>query len=441
MMITKKALSRRTVLRGVGATLALPLFDAMVPAFTPLAKAAGKPPRRFGVVYLPNGVNMQGWTPKTQGNTFDFTPTLKPIEPFKERLVIVSGLDNDRIHGGDHTGAPTKFLTAVPPKQGIGQVEANVSIDQVLARHMGQDTQLPSLEMSLEESYETAGSCSGNGYSCVYSSTISWRDSKTPLPMERNPRAIFERLFGDNETTDANIRLARMRKDRSILDSLIEKVSDLQRDLGANDRAKLTQYTEAVRDVERRIQLVEQQGLKDLPPTDQPPGIPPTFQEHVRLMFDLQLLAYQSDITRIVTFMFGREFSGRAYPEIGMPDAHHPTSHHQNDPDKLAKLQRLNTYQMTQFAYFLEKLRTTPEGDGSLLDHVLLIYGAGMSEGNGHIHKDLPIVLAGGAVGLKGARHIRPLHTPMANLHVTLLDRFGVNVDQWGDSTGTVDGL
>ena len=441
MMITRKALSRRTVLRGVGATLALPLFDAMLPAFTPIARAAGNSPRRFGVVYLPNGLNMKGWTPKSTGSGFEFTPTLKPIETFRDQMVVLSGLDNDRVHGGDHTGAPTKFLTAVPPKQGVGQVEASTSIDQMLAQHMGQDTQLPSLEMSLEESYETAGSCSGNGYSCVYSSTISWRDSTTPLPMERNPRAVFERLFGDSETTDAGVRLARMRKDRSILDSLMDKLATLQHDLGASDRSRLAQYTDAVREVERRIQLVEQQGITELPPIDQPAGIPPSFQEHVRLMFDLQLLAYQSDITRVVTFMFGREFSGRAYPEIGMPDAHHPTSHHQNEPDKLAKLLRLNAYQMEQFAYFLGKMNATPDGDGTLLDHSLLIYGAGMSEGNGHIHKDLPLVLAGGAIGLKGGRHVRSVGTPMGNLHVTLLDKFGVDVDKWGDSTGTVDGL
>ena len=440
MIITKKSLSRRTVLQGMGVTLALPLFDAMVPALTPLLKAAGKPTLRYGVVYLPNGVNMHGWTPKAQGSAFEFTPTLQPLERFRDQILVVSGLDNDRIHGGDHTGAPTKFLTAVPPKQGIGHVEASVSADQILAGHIGSGTQLPSLQMSLE-GYDTAGSCSTNGYSCVYTSTISWRDSKTPLPMERNPRAVFERLFGDSETTDANVRRARARKDRSILDSVLEKVSDLQRGLGAEDRSKLAQYTQAVRDVERRIQVVEQQGLTEVSEVHQPAGIPASFQEHVRLMFDLQLLAFQSDITRVFTFMFGREFSGRSYPEIGMPDAHHPTSHHQNDPDKLAKLQRLNTYQTTQFAYFLDKLQSTPDGDGSLLDHVQLIYGAGMSEGNGHVHRDLPVVLAGGAAGFKNGRHLRPLHTPMANLHVTLLDKFGVPVEQLGDSTGGVEGL
>jgi hypothetical protein len=440
MIVTKRSLSRRTVLRGMGVTLALPILDAMVPALTPIVKAIGKPAVRYGVVYLPNGVNVHGWAPKTQGTDFDFSPTLKPLEPFRSQLLVVSGLDNDRIHGGDHTGAPTKFLTAVPPKQGIGQVEAGVSADQILATHIGTDTPLPSLQISLE-GYDTAGSCSTNGYSCVYTSTISWRDAKTPLPMERNPRAVFERLFGDNETTDSAARLSRARKDRSILDSVTQKVTDLQRGLGSDDRTKLTQYVDAVRDVERRIQLIEQQGDREMPETYQPAGIPNSFQEHVRLMFDLQLLAYQSDITRVFTFMLGREFSGRSYPEIGMPDAHHPTSHHQNDPDKLAKLQRLNTYQATQFAYFLEKLKTTADGDGSLLDHVQLIYGAGMSEGNGHIHRDLPIVLVGGAAGLKGGRHIRPLHTPMANLHVSLLGRLGVPVESLGDSTGIVDGL
>jgi len=378
--------------------------------------------------------------PTGEGSSFEFSPTMKPIERFRDQLVVVSGLDNDRIHGGDHTGASAKFLTAWPPKQGIGQVEAGVSMDQIFAQQLGQDTPLPSLEMSLE-SYETAGSCSGNGYSCVYTSTIAWRNATTPLPMERNPRAVFERLFGDSETTDANVRMARSRKDRSILDSVVEKVSDLQRGLGPADRSKLTQYTDSVRDVERRIQLVEEQGVKELPLTDQPAGIPSSFQEHVRLMYDLQLLAYQSDITRVVTFMYGREFSGRAYPEIGMPDAHHPTSHHQNDPDKLAKLAKLNVYQMQQFEYFLDKLQSTADGDGSLLDHVQPIYGAGMSEGNGHIHKDLPIVLAGRAAGLKGGRHVRPAQQPMGNLLVTLLDKLGAHVDQLGDSNGTLAGL
>jgi Protein of unknown function (DUF1552) len=440
MIVMKKAISRRTMLRGLGTTLALPLLDSMVPAFTALAKTAGKPVPRLGVVYLPNGMNMKGWTPASEGSAYALTPTLKPLEPFRDRVVILSGLDNDRVHGGDHTGAAAKFLTAMPPKQRIGEVEAGISMDQILAQHVGADTQLRSLEMSLE-GYETAGTCSGNGYSCVYVTTIAYRDATTPLPMERNPRAVFERLFGDSETTDPRVRLERSRNDRSILDSVVGKVSDLSRGLGPTDRAKLTQYTEAVRDVERRIQLVEQQGAKELPLTDQPTGVPASFQEHVRLMFDLQVLAYQSDITRVVTFMLGREFSGRAYPEIGMPEAHHPTSHHQNDSEKLEKLLRLNLYQMTQFAYFLGKLAATPDGDGSMLDHVQLIYGAGMSDGNSHLHKDLPIVLAGGGAGLKTGRHVRSLHTPMANLHMTLLDRLGAHVDKLGDSTGSVDGL
>ena len=440
MMITKKALPRRTVLRGLGAALALPLLDSMVPAFTPLVKTAALPTRRLGVVYVPNGVNMRGWVPTVEGSAFEFPATLKPIEHFRDRLLVVSGLDNDRIHGGPHTGASTKFLTAMPPKQGIGQVEASVSMDQILAQHHGEETRLASLELGLE-SYETTGSCSNDGYSCVYTSTISWRNATTPLPMEHNPRAVFERLFGDSETTDSRIRTARMQKDRSILDSVRETVSDLERGLGASDRAKLTQYVDAVRDVERRIQRVEAQDAVELPATGQPVGVPASFQDHARLMFDLQLLAYQSDITRVVTFMFGREFSGRAYPEVGVPDAHHPTSHHQNNPEKLAKLLKINAHHMAQFAYFLDRLSSTPDGDGSLLDHVQLMYGAGMSEGNGHIHRDLPLVLIGGAAGLKGGRHIRPLHTPMGNLLVTLLDKLGAHVDRLGDSTGTVEGI
>jgi hypothetical protein len=440
MMITKKALPRRTVLRGIGATLALPLLDGMVPAFTAFAKTAANPTRRFGVVYLPNGVNMSGWTPTAEGSAFELTSTLQPIARYRDRMLVLSGLDNDRIHGGPHTGASTKFLTAAPPKQGIGQVEAGISMDQILAQRFAEETPLASLELGLE-SYETAGSCSGDGYSCVYTSTIAWRNATTPLPMEHNPRAVFERLFGDSETTDARVRAARRQKDRSILDSVRETTSDLERTLGPGDRAKLAQYMEAVRDVERRIQLVEAQGAQELPPIDQPVGVPQSFQDHARLMFDLQLLAYQSDITRVVTFMLGREFSGRAYPEAGVPDAHHPTSHHQNDPAQLAKLLKINAYHMTQFAYFLDRLQATPDGDGSLLDHVQLIYGAGMSEGNGHIHKDLPLVLIGGAADIKGGRHIRSVGTPMGNLLVTLLNKLGAPVDQLGDSTGTVDGL
>lgn len=440
MIITRKTISRRTVLRGVGTALALPLLDSMIPPLTALGRTAAKPTPRLGVVYLPNGVNMSGWTPTTEGSDFELTPILKPLEPFRNRMLVLSGLDNDRVHGGDHTGAATKFLTASPPKQKVGEVEAGVSMDQILAQQVGRQTPLPSLEMSLE-GYESAGTCSGNGYSCVYVSTIAYRDATTPLPMERNPRAVFERLFGDSETTDSEAQRARARRDRSILDSVTEKVSSLTRELGATDRTKLSQYLEAVRDVERRIQIVEAREPGDLPVTGQPVGVPATFQEHVRMMFDLQLLAYQGDVTRVATLMFGREFSGRAYPEIGMSEAHHPTSHHQNDPNNLAKLLKLNVYQMTQFAYFLEKLANTPDGDGSLLDHVQLIYGAGMADGNSHQHTDLPIVLAGGAAGLRTGRHVRSLHTPMANLLVTLLDRLGARVDQLGDSTGTVNDL
>ena len=437
MIITRKTLSRRTVLRSVGATLALPMLDSMVPALTALGRTVAKPVSRLGVIYVPNGIMMEHWTPATEGAGFELTPILQPLERFREQFLVVTGLGVDRIHGGDHSGASTKFLTGVPGRQTAGfDVQAGISMDQIAAKELGRQTQLASLELALE-SAETTGTCQP-GYSCVYSSTIAWRSPTTPLPMEHNPRTVFERLFGDSETTDAKARLARARKDRSLLDSVTSKVTDLQRGLGPGDRRRLAEFVDAVRDVERRIQKVEEQSAIELPVTDRPVGVPATFEEHARLMFDLQVLAYQTDLTRVITFMVGREFSGRSYPEIGVPDAHHPTSHHRNDPDKLAKLVQVNMFHVRQFAYFLEKLASTPDGDGSLLDHIIVMYGCGMSDGNRHVHENLPILLAGGGAGqLKGGRHLRYPKVPVANLHLTLLDKLGIQADRLGDSTST----
>ena len=446
MTITKKAISRRTVLRGLGVSVSLPLLDSMVPALTAFQKTAAKPVNRFGAVYVPNGMVMPHWTPSGEGNAFEFTPILKPLEPFRDRLLILSGLNSTppakQGAVGVHARASTRFLTDVPPKVTNGaDLEAGISMDQIAARELGRHTQLASLELGLE-STESGASCD-NGFNCVYTSTISWRGATTPLPTEHNPREVFERLFGDTTSTDPATRLARIQQERSILDSVSQRIARLGQRVGSGDRAKLDEYFEAIRDIERRIQNAEQQSATELPVVDQPAGIPATFEEHAKLMFDLYALAYQCDLTRVITFMIAHEFSGRTYPQIGVADAHHPISHHQNDPARLAKLVKINTYHMTLFASFLEKLRSTPDGDGSLLDHAMIVYGAGMSDSNAHDPKNLPILLAGGGAGrLKGGSHVRfPKDTPLANLHVTLLDKLGVRVEKLGDSAGELPQL
>jgi hypothetical protein len=447
MMITKKAMSRRTVLRGAGVSLALPLLDAMIPALTAFQKTAAKPVNRFGAVYVPNGIMMPQWTPSAEGSSFEFTPILKPLEPFRDRLLVLSGLNSippAKQAGavGVHARASTRFLTDTPPKVTNGaDLEAGISMDQIAAKELGKHTQLASLELGIE-STDSAASCD-NGFNCVYTSTISWRSATTPLPTEHNPREVFERMFGDTASTDPATRLARIQQDRSILDSVTQRITRLQQKVGSGDQAKLDEYFEAIRDIERRIQNAEQQSSKELPVVDQPAGIPVAFEDHVKLMFDLYALAYQCDMTRVITFMIAHEFSGRTYPEIGVPDAHHPISHHQNDPSRLAKLAKINTYHTTLFAYFLNKLKSTPDGDGTLLDHVMVVYGAGMSDSNAHDPKNLPILLAGGGAGrLNSGRHLRfAKDTPLANLHVTLLDKLGVHIDKLGDSAGELSQL
>jgi hypothetical protein len=443
MIITKKAIDRRTILRGLGTALALPLLDSMIPALGAQSRALTSGVKRFGAVYVPNGMIMNKWTPATAGAGFEFTPILKPLEPFRDHLVVLTGLNSrpPALKPGEdpgvHARASTRFLTGMPPKFTTGSdLLAGTSMDQILARAIGQDTQLASLELSMESS-ESAGTCNP-GFSCAYTSTIAWRTPTTPLPMEDNPRVVFERLFGDGGSTDAGVRAARMQQDRSILDSITDRVRLLSKEVGAGDRSKLTEYLEAVRDVERRIQNAEAHSA-GLPTIDHPAGIPETFADHAKLMYDLQVIAFQSDLTRIITFMMGREFTGRQYAEIGVPDAHHPISHHQGDQVKLAKLAKINTFHTTLFAYFLEKLKATPDGDGTLLDHLTLVYGAGMSEPNSHSPENLPVLLAGGgAAAFTAGRHIRyPNGTPLANLNVTLLNRFGVAVDRLGDSTKT----
>ncbi|HIE93158.1 MAG TPA: DUF1552 domain-containing protein [Acidobacteria bacterium] len=445
MIITKMSLPRRTFLRGMGATLALPLLDAMVPAATALAQTAASPTKRLGFIYIPNGANMGRWTPSTDG-ALELSPTLSPLAPVRDQVVIPTGLAHRQAEAwgdgnGEHSRASGVWLNGVHPKRTEGaDVQAGTTVDQIAAATLGRDTPLPSLEISLENSF-VVGNCD-NGYSCVYTNTIAWRTPTTPLPMEHNPRVVFERLFGEGGTTTE--RLARLSEDRSILDAVRDDMTRLERRLGASDRARVSQYLDAVREIERRIQRVEATADEAELPENlaRPVGIPESFDEHARLMFDLQALAFQADITRVFTFLVGREQSAQSYPEIGVPDAHHSTSHHQLDPAKLEQYAKINTYHVDLLSGFLQRLQSTPDGDGSLLDHSLILYGGGISDGDQHSHIDLPLVLAGGSAGqLQGGRHVRyPTDTPMTNLLVAMLDKAGVApAEQFGDSTGRLD--
>ncbi|HEV2445750.1 MAG TPA: DUF1552 domain-containing protein [Candidatus Sulfopaludibacter sp.] len=444
MIVTRKSLARRTFLRGLGTTLALPILDAMTPAF---AAPAGAKPVRTAFVYIPNGAIMDRWTPAAEGGGFEFTPTLKPLEPLREHINVISGLAqiNGRALGdgaGDHARAGATWLTGVHPKKSEVDIHAGVSADQIAARELGKSTQLASLELGLESPF-LAGDCD-SGYSCAYTNTISWRTPTTPMPVEVNPRAVFERLFGDGESTDPAVRLAAMKEQSSILDYIRGDVSRLSPGLGARDRNKLDQYLEAIRDIERRIQKAEQQNASiQMPVMERPTGIPEDFEEHARLMTDLMVLAFQADMTRVVSFMFAREGSNRPYRPIGVSDGHHSCTHHMNDPEKIEKVAKINAYHVKNFAYVVEKFRSTPDGDGSLLDHSQILYGSSISDGNAHTHHDLPLVLAGGAAGqVKGGRHIRfPKETPMNNLLLTMLAQAGVRAEKLGDSTGEIPSI
>ncbi len=436
-LITKKHLSRRTLLRGVGVGLALPLLDAMLPAQTPAAKSGAKPLSRMSFVYVPHGAIMEQWTPKAVGSAFEFTPILKPLEPFRERLVIVSGLAHKTAdNAGPHALSPTTWLSGVRPKATEGEdVYASTTVDQMAAQKIGQDTPFPSLEVATEDHAGLIGACD-SGYSCTYLNTLCWRTPTTPLPMEINPRVVFERLFGDGGT--GADRLRRMQEDRSILDAITQEVSHLEDELGSDDRTRVADYLDIVREIERRIQRSEKQAANNPNVPNAPVGIPESYEEHVKLMFDLQALALQADITRVTTFMMARELSQRTYPQVNAPDPHHATSHHQNDAKKIEALTRIQNYHITMFAYYLNKLRSIPDGDGTLLDHTLLLYGSNMSNSNLHNHFPLPVLVAGGASGqLKGGRHLKYTdHTPMTNLLATMLDKIGVPEDRVGDSTG-----
>jgi hypothetical protein len=444
MLITKTSLHRRTFLRGMGTTLALPVLDAMVPALSALKDTAAKPVQRFGAVYIGNGANMSQWTPATEGVGFEFSPILKPLEAFRDRVLVVTGLDNwpamdQGDTGGQHSRAGVAFMSAAHPKQTEGaDVRAGATIDQIAAQELCKDSKLPSLELALDR-IDVVGACE-HRYACAYVNSVSWRTPTMPLPMETNPRFVFERLFGSGDTTEE--RLVRSQEDRSILDVVTKQISRLRGTLGARDNAKLSEYLDAIRDVERRIERVEADntGL-DVP--ERPTGVPSTVKEHAALMFDLQVLAFQADITRVCTLMLAREISSQTYPEIGLPDGHHSISHHGTSPEKQASYAKLNAYHVQMFADFLEKLQTTSDGDGTLLDHSLLLYGSGMSEGNTHNNLNVPVLVVGGAgAHIRGGRHVRYAKgTPLSNLSLTLLDKVGVPLEKFGDSTGRLDFL
>jgi hypothetical protein len=435
MFLPKRVIPRRTILRGAAASLALPFLDAMAPVFSRRALAAARPAHRFQTFYVPNGMAMEFWTPKGEGASFELSPILEPLAPFRDQTLVLSGIKASWNY--IHAGASGSFLTGTP-RGGKNEIEifADVSMDQLLARHFASETQVASLELSMDAP-ANAGACTGN-LSCVYTHTLSWRSATQPLPMEWNPRAVFERLFGDSGSTDRKAREARLRQHKSILDSVQDKLASLQRELGPNDRTKVDEYTDAIRDVERRIARAEEQSGLELPAIEQPQGAPPVFEDHLALMFDLQLLAFQSDLTRVISFMIGKEQSARPYPQIGVPEAHHPLSHHNDIPELIAQMSKINRYHTQLFSQYLAKLRATPDGDGSLLDHTTILYGAGISNSQRHSGENLPLMLVGGGSGrIKGGRHLKYTDKPMmANLLVTLMDKMDVPVDHVGGSTG-----
>ena len=450
MIITKKHLPRRTFLRGLGASVALPLLDSMVPALTAQELTSALPVKRLGIIYVPNGVFMDNWTPPERGSDFSLPSTMEPLAPFQDQMLVLTGLSNkmgDAWPGegaGDHARAAGAYLTGVHPKKTEGaDLQAGLSMDQIIARQLGQHTQLTSLELSLE-SRENVGACDP-GYACAYANTLCWSSATTPLPMENNPRVVFERLFGGNESTDPEAWRARREEDSSILDAVGDKIAKLQGDLGHRDQLKLDEYLESIRNAERWIQMAEAQSERELPVIEQPAGVPATFQEHAKIMFDLQLLAFQADLTRVITFMVGHETSQRAYPEIGVPDAHHPLSHHGGSAEKIEKLIRVNGYHAEMFAYYLDRMKNTPDSEGSLLDNSTILYGSGMSDGNGHNHHNLPTLIVGGGTGsIKGNRHLvypREQETPITNLFLDLLEKFDIPLESFGDSTRNLNVL
>jgi hypothetical protein len=437
--ITKKHISRRAILRGAGVSLSLPLLESMIPAQTPLSGTAANPKTRLSCIYVPHGAVMDKWTPAAEGRGFEFTEILKPLEPFRDHLNVLTNLAHPAAGGvgsdagADHQRSAAVYLSGAHPER--AETRLGVTIDQIAAQIIGQDTPLPSLELSVED---VALNC-GSGFGCAYMNTMVWKTATMPLPMENNPQVVFEKLFGDG-SNEAQ-RIARKQQARSLLDSLGQEVASLNRELPASDRAALSDYLEDIREIERRIDKAAQhsQSNPDLP--ESPVGIPDSFTEHVKLMFDMQVLAWRADITRVATLMFARDTSTVVYPESGVRSGFHSTSHHSNIRANMDTFARINTYHATQLAYFLDRLNKTPDGDGTLLDHSMVLYGSSMSNSNQHDHDPLPIVLAGGASGrLQGDRHIKYApHTPMSNLLVSMLNKLGIPAEKQGDSTGKLE--
>ena len=458
MIVTGRHLPRRTFLKGMGAAIALPVLDAMTPAFAARGFAASSAitasghgatgsPLRLAFMYVPNGVTMADWTPVAEGEQFAFTRILKPLEPFREQTLVLSGLahKNGAALGdgpGDHARAAASYLTGVHPRKTAGgDIQNGISVDQIAAQHLARQTRFPSLELGCDDS-RTVGNCD-SGYSCAYTNSLAWRGPATPMPPETNPRLVFERLFGDIDTSlSPETRARRLLHRRSILDLVTERTARLMSDLGPSDRRKLDEYLSSIREIEVRIARAEQDLTGLTPAIDRPTGVPVEYADYVNLMTDLQIVAFQTDSTRVITMMMGREGSLRTYPEIGVPDPHHPLTHHRGNPEWIEKVTKVNTMHMDLFAGFVKKLATTPDGDGTLLDHSMLVYGSGLSDGNRHAHDDLPVLVVGGGGGLRLGRHVAyPKGTPMTNLYLTLLDRMGVKAEQVGDSTGRVEHL
>jgi hypothetical protein len=440
MIITKKALPRRLFLRGMGATLALPLLDAMIPSMTALAATPAAPVRRLGFVYMPMGCDIARWTPAGEGKLTVLSPALQSLEPVVDQLTVLSNMELRNAYPGTHATSNAAFLSAATAKWTEStDYHLGTTVDQIAAQHFGQETVLPSLEMSMDL-LTMVGQCD-NGYACVYQNNLSWSSPTTPLPSEAHPRIVFERLFGEGGS--AADRLAALQRRASLLDSVRDEISRLQKVLGPDDRLRVGQYLDSVREVERRIQKAEAgTGTDQLPDLDRPVGVPASYADHAKLMFDLQVLALQGDVTRVITFQLARETSTRTYNEIGVADPHHPLTHHGNDPEKIVKMAKINAFHVSLFAYFLQKMKATPEGNGTLLDHSVYLYGSGMGNPNVHDHVNLPILVAGGGGGIKGGRHIRYAEpTPLANLHLTLLEKAGVHMDAFADSKGTIPEL
>jgi len=431
MAFLTKSLPRRTVLKGIGTTMALPFLEAMLP---PL-RAATKPIHRFQAFYTPNGMAMEYWTPKGEGTALELNSIMEPLAAYKDQMLVFSGIKASWNY--IHAGASGSFLTGTP-RGGKNEIEiiADVSIDQMLGKHFEQETQLSTLEICMDLP-ANAGACTGN-LSCAYLDTLCWRSPTQPLPMEWNPRAVFEKLFGDSGSTDRSARARRLAQHKSILDSVTGKLADLKKELGPQDQVKMNEYTDAVRDVERRIQMAERQSNIELPTLEQPLGAPPVFEDHLALMMDLKVLALQSDLTRVISFMISKEQSPRPYPQIGVPEAHHPLSHHNNIPELIEKMSKINRYHVQLFSQYLAKLKATPDGDGSLLDHITILYGAGLSNSNGHSGENLPQMLVGGSAGkIKGGRHLKfPNKPSQANLLLTIMDKMDYPVEKVGGSNG-----